>query len=212
MNNNSELPGRAPAVSDELIAGLAHRHAWRYKMSSDPHHSDTYTFNGDCLIAFARALLREVEPVAWLCSFVREDESTRQQVVMEDPACTRWADDPDGDGVSPYSVQPLYTHPAPAERGAVRLTLRVEQQIAKVRRCIAETDAYDAERAAHGVTEYCLVPLGLTVGEASTGTPREELEAPAQSIQGREACESPFSLHAPGLEASRPARPFWGPQ
>lgn len=36
MDNNMDNNG---------ILELAHREAWRYKKSSDPHHSDTYTFN-----------------------------------------------------------------------------------------------------------------------------------------------------------------------
>ena len=35
---------------------LAHRIAWRYKKSSDPSHSDTYTFNRETLVQFANAL------------------------------------------------------------------------------------------------------------------------------------------------------------
>ena len=44
-----ELPG------DE-IAALAREKAWRYRMSSDPHHSSTYTFNQQALVDFARAI------------------------------------------------------------------------------------------------------------------------------------------------------------
>lgn len=43
----------------EQIEALAHRIAWRYKKSSDPHHSDTYTFNKDALIQFAAAIGKE---------------------------------------------------------------------------------------------------------------------------------------------------------
>jgi hypothetical protein len=43
-------------LSDEQIEALAHRMAWRYKKSSDPHHSDTFTFNLTTLVQFARAL------------------------------------------------------------------------------------------------------------------------------------------------------------
>jgi len=35
---------------------LAHRIAWRYKKSSDPAHSDTYTFNEATLLQFAAAV------------------------------------------------------------------------------------------------------------------------------------------------------------
>ena len=39
------------------VEKLAHRIAWRYKKSSDPAHSDTYTFNRDTLLQFADALM-----------------------------------------------------------------------------------------------------------------------------------------------------------
>jgi hypothetical protein len=51
------------------------------------------------------------QPVAWLCEFEREDGTTDMRLVLEDPEGTRWADSADGDGVSPYSVVPLYDHP-----------------------------------------------------------------------------------------------------
>jgi hypothetical protein len=38
---------------------LAHRICWRYKHSSDPHHSHTYTFNRATLLAFADAILEQ---------------------------------------------------------------------------------------------------------------------------------------------------------
>lgn len=47
----------AAAVSDDDILAAAHRLAWRYKHSSDPAHSSTYTFNSVCLLQFARAIL-----------------------------------------------------------------------------------------------------------------------------------------------------------
>lgn len=60
-------------LTDEKIKELAHRRAWRYKKSSDPHHSDTYTFNDLTLGDFARAIesavreeLAKQEPVAWM--------------------------------------------------------------------------------------------------------------------------------------------------
>jgi hypothetical protein len=46
----------AVELTDGVIEEIGHRTAWRYKFSSDPHHSSTYTFNKACLIAFARAL------------------------------------------------------------------------------------------------------------------------------------------------------------
>jgi hypothetical protein len=36
---------------------LAHREAWRYKKSSNPHQSDIYTFNRATLLEFARKLV-----------------------------------------------------------------------------------------------------------------------------------------------------------
>ena len=44
-------------VSDNDIRCLGQRNAWRYKCSSDPAHSSTYTFNDVCLLQFARAIL-----------------------------------------------------------------------------------------------------------------------------------------------------------
>lgn len=50
------------------IEALAHREAWRYKKSSDPHHSDTYTFNRTTLLEFARKLTEtEREACAQVC-------------------------------------------------------------------------------------------------------------------------------------------------
>jgi hypothetical protein len=40
-----------------LVEELAHRTAWRYARSRDPHHSDTYTFNRTCLLDFADKLV-----------------------------------------------------------------------------------------------------------------------------------------------------------
>lgn len=44
-------------MTNEEILLLAHREAWRYKKSSDPNHSDMYTFNRACLLEFARKLI-----------------------------------------------------------------------------------------------------------------------------------------------------------
>ena len=44
-------------MSEQEIEALAHRVAWRYAKSSDPNHSDTYTFNRQCLMQFVGALL-----------------------------------------------------------------------------------------------------------------------------------------------------------
>lgn len=65
-------------MNTEKIIAIAHRTAWKYKHSTDPCHSDTYTFNDACLLDFvakvrAMALdtaLHELlgEPVAWKSS------------------------------------------------------------------------------------------------------------------------------------------------
>lgn len=43
------------------ILEIAHRTAWKYKKSSDPHHSDTYTFNEHTMIDFVQKVTRENE-------------------------------------------------------------------------------------------------------------------------------------------------------
>jgi hypothetical protein len=50
-----------PSLTDERIVEIGHRYAWRYKHSSDPHHSHTYTYNAHCLRDFARAIERELK-------------------------------------------------------------------------------------------------------------------------------------------------------
>ena len=51
-------PSTKPMPFDAAaVETLAHRIAWRYKKSTDPHHSDTYTFNKDTLLQFARGVL-----------------------------------------------------------------------------------------------------------------------------------------------------------
>jgi hypothetical protein len=47
----------AKPLTDEQIEAIGHRKAWRYKHSSDPAHSSTYTFNRVCLLDFARAAI-----------------------------------------------------------------------------------------------------------------------------------------------------------
>lgn len=62
--------------SDEILA-LAHREAWRYKKSTDPHHSDTYTFNRSTLLEFARKLVtakRKAWRKAWMEAVTDEPE------------------------------------------------------------------------------------------------------------------------------------------
>jgi hypothetical protein len=43
------------------ILEIAHGTAWKYKKSSDPHHSDTYTFNEHTIIDFVQKVTREAE-------------------------------------------------------------------------------------------------------------------------------------------------------
>lgn len=46
-------------MTKDEIEAIAHRKAWKYKHSSDPHHSHTYTFNTMTLHDFADALLKQ---------------------------------------------------------------------------------------------------------------------------------------------------------
>jgi hypothetical protein len=48
-------------LTDEDIVALAHRKCWRYKRSSDPHHSDTYLFNLHTLLDFARKVEKHIK-------------------------------------------------------------------------------------------------------------------------------------------------------
>lgn len=58
MTKPPAMPDPQPAqVSDDDILTAGHRLAWRYKHSTDPSHSSTYTFNRACLLQFARAIL-----------------------------------------------------------------------------------------------------------------------------------------------------------
>ena len=61
-------------MTNEEILALAHREAWRYKKSSDPHHSDTYTFNRSTLLEFSRKLVKSEREA---CAEVCEDEEKR---------------------------------------------------------------------------------------------------------------------------------------
>jgi hypothetical protein len=44
------------AAFEAQIEAEAHRMCWRYKHSSDPAHSSTYTFNRTCLMDFAERI------------------------------------------------------------------------------------------------------------------------------------------------------------
>lgn len=52
---------------EKEILDIAHRTAWKYKFSNDPHHSDTYTFNKTCLIDFARKVSERSAPCLNFC-------------------------------------------------------------------------------------------------------------------------------------------------
>jgi hypothetical protein len=51
---------RPGSEANETINEMAERTCWRYNRSSDPSHSDTYTFNDATLAAFT-AKVQEVE-------------------------------------------------------------------------------------------------------------------------------------------------------
>jgi hypothetical protein len=72
----------APAATPAEIKVLARRIAWRFKASSDPHHSDTYTFNEARLLQFANAIVRartapqmltEAEAITIVDGILKED-------------------------------------------------------------------------------------------------------------------------------------------
>ncbi len=60
-------------MTQDEIEALAHREAWRYKKSSDPHHSDTYTFNRSTLLEFARKLIEEEREA---CAKIADEHDT----------------------------------------------------------------------------------------------------------------------------------------
>ena len=78
-------------MTSEDTLELAHREAWRYKKSSDPHHSDTYTFNRSTLIEFARKLEEQAIAEALV--------SVSYEVAAEREACAALCEE-------------LVTHPA----------------------------------------------------------------------------------------------------
>lgn len=76
------LQAQPAEVSDDGILTAGHRLAWRYKHSTDPSHSSTYTFNRACLLQFARAILtlrpqaaQQAVPMTWT--------STAERVPLE---------------------------------------------------------------------------------------------------------------------------------
>lgn len=52
---------------DKDILDIAHRTAWKYKHSSAPAHSDTYTFNKTCMLDFARKVSERGAPCLNFC-------------------------------------------------------------------------------------------------------------------------------------------------
>ena len=53
----ASAPAQAVTLTDADILDTAHRMAWRYKHSSDPHHSHTYAFTNRTMVEFVRRLL-----------------------------------------------------------------------------------------------------------------------------------------------------------
>lgn len=64
---NDLLSFTGDTMQDDDILKLAHRTAWKYKYSSDPAHSDTYTFNKACMIDFARKVSERAAPCLNFC-------------------------------------------------------------------------------------------------------------------------------------------------
>ena len=66
-------------MNDDEILKLAHGTAWKYKHSTDPHHSHTYTFNNMCMIDFARKVLNgsAVEPIG-----INEIDSALDEILV----------------------------------------------------------------------------------------------------------------------------------
>ena len=48
-------------MTEYEILELAHRVCWKYKCSKDPAHSDTYTFNKDTMLEFARVMEYQIK-------------------------------------------------------------------------------------------------------------------------------------------------------
>lgn len=73
-------------MTDDEVLAQAHREAWRYKKSSDPHHSDTYTFNRATLLEFARKITAEErEACAKVCES-RMIDKYAANAILEDCA------------------------------------------------------------------------------------------------------------------------------
>lgn len=56
MWGRKRLSSCGNTMTDYQVKELAHRVCWRYKASKNPKDSDTYTFNEQTLLEFARIL------------------------------------------------------------------------------------------------------------------------------------------------------------
>ncbi len=64
VDPDAPLRPARPELAEAAILSLASRSAWRHRQSSDPHHSDSYTFNTVTLLGFVRNViaLHEARP------------------------------------------------------------------------------------------------------------------------------------------------------
>lgn len=76
---------------EKEILDIAHRTAWKYKFSNDPHHSDTYTFNKPCMIDFARKVSERGAPCLNFCeaqAFKIEIRQLKAALEKQEPKAT----------------------------------------------------------------------------------------------------------------------------
>lgn len=76
---------------EKEILDIAHRTAWKYKFSKDPHHSDTYTFNKTCMIDFARKVSERGAPCLNFCeaqAFKIEIRQLKAALEKQEPKAT----------------------------------------------------------------------------------------------------------------------------
>ena len=147
----SQEPSPAPVQPDTFnslesggIEKLAHRIAWRYKKSSDPAHSDTWTFNSATLAQFARAVSESVRPQAEPVAEIIECSKMGQQTVREIDGRWRFLD---------YGTK-LYAGAAPVAQGDKLDAARAEIEaavLAERERCAALCESIAAER---GIGSY----------------------------------------------------------
>lgn len=110
-------------------------------------------------LASQSAAAPPIAPVAWLCEFMREDDTTATEVVLEDPQCTRWADCADGDGVSPYRVTPLYAAPPSA------VLLEVMEALIAAQGYVADYANDDGSHEDLGAVNRAIAKLRELMGE-----------------------------------------------